>query len=181
VLDHFTKYLWAEAFKTKEAPKIAKYLLTIFRDGICFPERWHADNGGEFKNFYIDAVRELLAVNGESKDGLLLPYSHSMPRNPQCQGLVERGNCTLKTSVVKQMAAHGYKVGEHTTWDWRPYMKRQVQHLNRKSVPMYRCTSTRKYNLHIAQICILDCTFTHTQIHISEHKFAHTSGFHRVC
>lgn len=72
VLDHFTKYLWAEAFKTKEALPIAQYLLSIFRDGVCFPERWHADNGGEFKNFYIDAVRELLTVNSETRDGMLL-------------------------------------------------------------------------------------------------------------
>jgi transposase InsO family protein len=132
VLDHFTKHLWAEAFKTKEAPEIALWLLKTFRDGVVMPERWHADNGGEFINHHIDAVRELLAVNSDNVDGMMLPYSHSMPRNPQCQGLVERGNRTIKTTISKQMTRDGFKPEEHETWDWVPYLKREVGKLNRK-------------------------------------------------
>ena len=145
VVDHFTKYLWAAAFKTKEAPPIAKFLLNTFRDGVCFPERWHADNGGEFKNFYIDAVRELLSANGESRkaEGLLLPYSHSMPRNPQCQGLVERGNRTLKSGMARMTAAAGYDSTLHDTWEWRPVLANQVRELNRKIISMYRCMSVQ--------------------------------------
>ena len=78
VLDHFTKYLWTHAFKTKDAGPIAAWLYTTFMDNVCMPERWHADNGGEFKNYHIDAARALLAKNG-STDDMLLPYSHSMP------------------------------------------------------------------------------------------------------
>jgi transposase InsO family protein len=167
VQDHFTKYLWAEAFKTKAAPKIAAYLLSIFRDGVCFPERWHADNGGEFKKFHIDAVRALLAVNAETRDGMLLPYSHSMPRNPQCQGLVERCNRTLKTSMVKQMSSNGYVAGTHEAWQWRPYLKRQVQNLNRTVVPMYRCTHVRTARC------------SHIQIHST--NLYTNSGSARVC
>jgi hypothetical protein len=138
VLDHFTKYLWAAAFKAKDAPEIAEYLLKVFRDGVCFPERWHADNGGEFKNYHIDAVRELLAANSECVSNMLLPYSHSMPRNPKCQGLVERGNRTVKTTIQKQMTSDGFVIEEHDEWEWVPYLDRVVRGLNRRIVQMYR-------------------------------------------
>lgn len=148
VLDHFTKFLWAAAFKTKEAPEIARWLLKTFRSGAgCMPERWHADNGGEFKNHHIDAVRELLAVNSERVDNMMLPYSHSMPRNPQCQGLVERGNRTLKTAISKQMTANGWKMDEHEVWNWVPYMDRQVMYRNRKVQTSTLSTSERERTL----------------------------------
>ena len=89
MVDHFTKYMWGQAFKTKEAGPIAAWLWDIFSGNITMPERWHADNGGEFKNYHIDAVREMLGSRCDEK-GILLEYSHSMPGNPRCQGLVER-------------------------------------------------------------------------------------------
>jgi hypothetical protein len=137
VLDHFTKFLFSKAFVTKEALPIAKWLLKTFMDNICMPERWHADNGGEFKNYHIDAVRTLLAANCQLKDGMLLPYSHSMPRNPQCQGLVERGNRTVKTTILKHMERDGFDIKEDLTWEWVPYMKNFNRQLNRKVVKMY--------------------------------------------
>lgn len=100
------------------------------------PERWHADNGGEFKNYHIDAVRELLAVNSVNPD-CLLPYTHSMPRNPQCQGLVERGNRTIKQKLLKKMEDDGYDPKKNTTYDWIPYLERQVRSLNRKNIKIY--------------------------------------------
>lgn len=157
VLDHFTKHLWAEAFKTKEAPEIALWLLKTFRDGVVMPERWHADNGGEFINHHIDAVRELLAVNSVNIVGMMLPYSHSMPRNPQCQGLVERGNRTIKTTISKQMTRDGFKPGVHQKWEWRPYLEREVGKLNRKvpaSQPFVCClfTTQNLTSIHNPQI-----------------------------
>jgi hypothetical protein len=128
--------MWGKAFKGKDAGPIAAYLLVIFRDNLVTPQRWHADNGGEFKNYHMDAVRELLAVNCTTPDELL-EYSHSMPRNPQCQGLVERGNRTLKGKLLKQLAADGYVAEEHTTWDFRPYLQREIRRLNRKIIKLY--------------------------------------------
>jgi hypothetical protein len=102
---------------------------------VCMPERWHADNGGEFKNHYMDAVREMLAVNADSPQ-MLLAYSHGMPRNPQCQGLVERGNRTIKHAMHKLMEYDGW-FHKTQTYEWRPYLKRVVRDLNRKIVKMY--------------------------------------------
>jgi len=101
------------------------------------PERWHADNGGEFKNYHIDAVRTLLAANCQLKNDMLLPYSHSMPRNPQCQGLVERGNRTVKSTMLKHMERDGYDPTEDHTWEWNPYREDVNRKLNRRVVKMY--------------------------------------------
>lgn len=98
VVDHFTKYKWFKLVLGKATTPICEYLTLLFRrEGT--PERWHADNGREFKNQFIDTVRENLSLN--DGDGLL-PYTHSLPRNPQCQGLVERGNRTVKVRLGKK-------------------------------------------------------------------------------
>ena len=158
VVDHFTKFQWAKAFKGKEAPPIAEYLYKIFTDGAILPERWHADNGGEFKNHHIDAVRELLAAGSGTYDGFVreeqepygrgektgsdntqfrMPYSHGLPRNPSCQGLVERANRSLKEGMHKRMMSDGYKPGEDLVYDWVPYMENAIHLHNRKNVQMY--------------------------------------------
>jgi hypothetical protein len=136
VIDHFTKYIWGEAFKTKEAGPIAVWLWEIFSGNITMPERWHADNGGEFKNYHMDAVREKLGSRCDEKN-MLLEYSHSMPRNPRCQGLVERANKTVKHGIHKQMVRDGYVDGEDETFEFRPYLKVFLFSMNRKVVSLY--------------------------------------------
>lgn len=99
VKDHFTKYNWGTLVQSKEHDDVCAYLLDLFRrEGT--PERWHADNGSEFKNKYVDSVRDQLSQNNESLQ--LLPYTHSLPRNPACQGLVERGNRTVKSKLISE-------------------------------------------------------------------------------
>lgn len=134
VVDHFTKFVWAKEFESKEAQPIAEFLFSIFTDGVCVPERWHADNGGEFKNHYIDAVRELLSARGHG-EGSLLPYTHGLPRNPECQGIVERANRTLKTWMHKAIESDGGDVQE--TCEWVPYLHAAVRNHNRTPVKMY--------------------------------------------
>jgi hypothetical protein len=135
-MDHFTKYIWGTAFKGKAALPIALWLYNLFTTNITMPERWHADNGGEFKNYHMDAVREMLGSRCDEK-GMMLEYSHSMPRNPRCQGLVERGNCTIKHSLHKLLTRDGFVDGEDETWEFRPYLKKLLFDLNRKVVSLY--------------------------------------------
>ena len=98
VIDHFTKYKMGKIVLSKDHGPICDYMYQLMRkEGT--PERWHADNGSEFKNKWMDKVRQRLSVN--DSDDVLLPYSHSLPRNPQCQGLVERANRTVKSKLVK--------------------------------------------------------------------------------
>ena len=136
VVDHFTKYLWSHAFKSKSAKPIAQYLYGIFTSNITMPERWHADNGGEFKNYHMEAVREMLSMNTNDKR-MLLRYSHSMPRNPKCQGLVERANKTIKHSLHKIMVYDGWNPSEDMVWDWRPYLVKFTFNWNRKTIKLY--------------------------------------------
>jgi transposase InsO family protein len=137
VVDHFTKYCWAQAFLTKESLPIAEFLADLFmHNGV--PERWHADNGGEFTSAHIDAAREVLVQNvNDPIRGKKLTYSHGMPRNPRCQGLVERLNQTLKTRIHKQLMEKGYQYKKDAVWDWRPTLKKVVFELNRTHVKLY--------------------------------------------
>ena len=136
VIDHFTKYVWAEKFKTKEKEPIAAYLANIFSTNSLLPERWHADNGGEFVNDYIDAARLLLGRETKLM-GKFLPYSHGLPRNPQCQGLVERMNRTLKNKIAKLLDEAGYDRDNHSTWAWGNLLLQAVMQVNSGPIALY--------------------------------------------
>jgi transposase InsO family protein len=146
VEDHFTKFTWVQAFQTKESKPIAEYLVRLFLDVSCVPERWHADNGGEFNSGYFDEARRILASNSDSAD--ILAFSHSLPRNPQCNGMVERRNKTLKLTSLKRMAEAGYKRENDDTWDWFPVVQGITRVANRAPVKMYGIASTPYLLLH---------------------------------
>ena len=111
MVDHFTKYKWAFPVRGKQAQPIADIMLETFKDRGA-PERWHCDNGSEFVNSCMDRVRE--ALGG-------VPQSTSMPRNPQCQGLVEKFNDTLKIKLAKVCTDAGW---DHTMkeFDWNKFL-----------------------------------------------------------
>ena len=135
VVDHFSKYVWAEVFPTKESEPIARWLARLFTEFAGVPERWHADNGGEFVSHYIDAAREYIARNCDAEDSVL-PYSHGLPYNPQCQGLVERMNRTLKTKVEKLLQQA--KVASHShDFSLPEYLSRAVTQSNRSFIKTY--------------------------------------------
>ena len=146
VEDHFTKFTWVKAFHTKESKPIAEYLVKLFLDVSCVPERWHADNGGEFNSGYFDEARRILASNSDGDE--ILSYSHSLPRNPQCNGMVERRNRTVKVTSLKCMAEAGYIKDKDTTWDWFPVVLRIIRKANRAPVKMYGSSSSPYMLLH---------------------------------
>ena len=92
--DHFSKFSWACALKSKEANDVAKYLVSLFYQfGPC--KILQSDNGKEFTAQVIKDMKkiwlDLVIINGR-------------PRHPQSQGLVERGNATLCDILGKFMA-----------------------------------------------------------------------------
>jgi hypothetical protein len=107
IKDHLSKYHWGKAFPSKESTAIAEFLYQTFSvEGT--PARFHADNGGEFINPHIDAAFERLRNK---------QYTHGLPRHPQCQGLIERANRTVKTKILQKGQEEGmFEV--HTEWDW---------------------------------------------------------------
>ena len=96
VIDHFSKFLWAATFPTKEAAAIAGFLRevitqvqTLHRVRVV-----HTDNGTEFVNSEFRAVIEeagASAVTGRAY-------------HPESQGVVERKNRTVADKVKKKAA-----------------------------------------------------------------------------
>jgi transposase InsO family protein len=91
--DHFTKYSWGYAMPSKEAHHVAENLLLFFYQfGPC--KILQSDNGKEFTAQIIKDLKKMWP-------GLII--LNGLPRHPQTQGLVERGNSTLCDILGKLM------------------------------------------------------------------------------
>lgn len=126
MIDHFTKYKWARAIKTKDMVSVGNFLLDIFRsEGNC--ERWHCDNGREFINHVVQQAQAILGVDAQST---------SAPYNPQCNGCVERCNGTCKQKIIKHGMAEGLANGTEN-WDWARYLDKVVYQENDCPIKLY--------------------------------------------
>ncbi|VDH92566.1 Hypothetical predicted protein [Mytilus galloprovincialis] len=101
ITDYFTK--WVEVFPVPDqtATTCANIILN---DVICrfgFPLAIHSDQG---RNYESDIFQELCSI-------LDIRKTRTSPRNPKCNGQVERFNRTL-VSMIKS-----YLRGEQTNWD----------------------------------------------------------------
>ena len=104
---HFSKYLWTRSTATKTKEEVVSALNAMMREEAGF-ERWHCDNGGEFVN---DLMEALIEAFGNPR------YSHSVPRNPRCQGLVEIANRCVKRKLTQLCMAEGYDTpGKPFAW-----------------------------------------------------------------
>ena len=127
VCDHFSKFLWAAPLKTKTKNEVVSAIRKIFLVWPT-PRRFHSDNGGEFVN---DLMVDLC-------DSLNTVHSTSLPRNPQCQGLVEVRNKVIKTKISKRIAQEGnwhHKCGR--PYEWTKYLDDIVAEENDNPVTMY--------------------------------------------
>ena len=93
IVDFSTRWPEAVALKNIEAPTVAEALVEVFcRVGI--PRQVLSDRGSQFTSAMMDEVLRLLAVKG----------LRTTPYHPQCNGLCERFNGTLK-KMLRRMAA----------------------------------------------------------------------------
>ena len=91
LVDYATRYPEATALKNIDTETVAEALVTVFsRTGV--PEEILSDQGAQFMSNIMKEVSRLLSV----KQLTTTPY------HPQCNGLVERFNGTLKT-MLKRM------------------------------------------------------------------------------
>ena len=90
VIDYATRYPGAVALKTIETERVAESLLKIYsRVGI--PREVLTDQGTQFVSGLMTGVSRLLSINQLT----------SSPFHPQCNGLVEKFNGTLKHMLKK--------------------------------------------------------------------------------
>ena len=100
MVDFATRYPEAIPLKNVEATTIAEALFTMWsRLGV--PKEVLSDNGGQFTGHVWAEVNRLLAINSFT----------TTPYHPQCNGLVERFNGTLKCMLRKMC------VEDPKTWD----------------------------------------------------------------
>ena len=92
MVDLFSKYVWARALKTKDAPEVMSAIMDVlWNEG--FPTIFQTDNGGEF----VDIAKEL------SNRGIAVRKGRSY--KPSSQGQVERTNRTLKQAFYMDFLA----------------------------------------------------------------------------
>ena len=99
--DHFTRFSWATALKSKEAIYVANFLFQTFMQ-FGAPAILQSDNGKEFAN---QVIRDLIGM---------WPGTHIIrgrPRYPQSQGSVERANRTIKDKL-------SVRVEDNNREDW---------------------------------------------------------------
>jgi hypothetical protein len=121
-MDYFTKWPEAKALSNATAENVAKF---IYEDIICrhgVPKILLSDQGSHFKNKTITELCERFQIN----------HRFSSPYHPQTNGLVERFNKTLCTTLAKMedtlnwdkyipSALFAYRTTIHSTTRYTPF------------------------------------------------------------
>ena len=92
--EYFTKWPLARACKANDAETVAKFLYEEVFTVFGPPKSLLSDRGPEFRNALVDAFCEKVKTN----------HHTTTAYNPQCNGLTERFNRTLVTSLEKIVA-----------------------------------------------------------------------------
>ena len=100
-IDSLTKWVEAKAVPAASAHHAAKFFVenVIMRHGA--PTRLLTDRGTHFMSSFIEEIVKMLGVN----------HVTTTSYNPQCNGLVERMNKTIATSLSHYVAS------DHKDWD----------------------------------------------------------------
>ncbi len=108
-MDHWSKYHTIFALMSKAATEVAVGLQNKVFAFLGTPKILHSDNGREFVN---ELVRNLLSDwPGETT------IVNGRPRNPRCQGLVEKGNASLEKLLGARMLEYeGHDMSPWTEW-----------------------------------------------------------------
>ena len=101
VVDHFTKWVEIRALKTKEATETAQELYKIIcRHGV--PEAILTDQGTNFQATLLKELWDLFDVHSQ----------RTTPYHPQCDGLTERFNRTMRAMIAAYI-----EEGQLNCWD----------------------------------------------------------------
>lgn len=103
VMDYFTKYLNLYALPDQRATTVAKCLFEDYISQHGVPHSLHTDQGRQFDS---DLVKELCSQLGIYK-------TRTSPYHAMSDGMVERGNRTIKDQLAKYLYTRGGEWDEH--------------------------------------------------------------------
>jgi len=104
--DYFTKWMEAYAIPDQEAKTVATKLVDEFYCRYSPPEQLHSDQGKQFESNLIKEICDILKIS----------KSRTTAYHPQCDGLVERFNRTLKHMLATTLKDHPF--------DWEQRLKK---------------------------------------------------------
>ena len=96
--DYFTKWMEAYAIPDQEATTVATKLVDEFYCRFGPPEQLHSDQGRQFESKLIQQICSILKIS----------KSRTTAYHPQCDGLVERFNRTLKHMLATSLKDHPF-------------------------------------------------------------------------
>ena len=96
--DYFTKWMEAYAIPDQEATTVATKLVDEFYCRFGPPEQLHSDQGKQFESKLIQQICSILKIS----------KSRTTAYHPQCDGLVERFNRTLKHMLATSLKDHPF-------------------------------------------------------------------------
>jgi transposase InsO family protein len=92
IVDVATRFLFIRPLPDKNRYTVARCLLRVFCD-IGFPKILQSDNGGEFVNEILDALKKISNIDGRH----IAPYHH------RANGLVERSIGSTSNAILKSL------------------------------------------------------------------------------
>ena len=93
--DYFTKWIEAYAIPNQEAVTVAQKLVDQMFCHFSPPDQLHSEQVKQFESGVMQEVCKILK-------------SWTSPHYPQCDGLVERSNCTLLSMLATTTHSHPF-------------------------------------------------------------------------
>jgi transposase InsO family protein len=118
LVDVATRFIFLRALTDKSMYSIAQHLLRIFCD-VGFPKILGSDNGTEFSNQVLDALKSISKIDGR----FIAPYHH------RANGMVERSIRTISEAIYKRLD------GLNSTWD--EYLPSTQYHVNTRVMELH--------------------------------------------
>jgi len=98
VMDYYTRWLEALAIPNQEASTVAGKLVDEVFLRFSPPEQLHSDQGRQFESSLMAEICKILQIK----------KTRTTPYHPQCDGLVERFNCTLLSMLTTSTEKHPF-------------------------------------------------------------------------
>jgi len=173
--DYFTKWVEAYAIPNQEAITVARKLVNNMFCRLSLPEQLHTNMGTQFESKLIKEICTLLHIN----------KTHTTPYHPQRDGLVERANRTIQTTLATAIdekdeweeclpkVCLAYNTSEHSATGFAPFYMMFGQQANMPLDRMYGTpTNSRMDYAHYT----MELKDTRTSLPIGTTEYGHSNS-----